>query len=413
MADLLSLLRRRVPALAAVRADLLAVFAASTLVTFTGVWLGRTYYPQSARLGLRAPDPFMNAFVRWDGAYYRDIASLGYIHRPGQSPTHFMPGYPLAVRLVWAITGGSIEMAMVLTSHACLLAALVILAGYTSRRHGAAHPDARAGTIICIGFLPFGLFFHMGYTESQFLLVCIALLDLIDRGCHPVLVAGVAATGLITRLVGPALCIPVLLYAWYYRPGGWMAIGRVILCLIVCLSGIAAMMLYFEQKFGDPILFVRNRDALWRINRALPFEEKVLRLEVLEPVWGMFNPSSPAFWRRRLATPADLLTRLYLANRIAFVATLLLTWWGWRERLLNRYELSMIAFLVALPYWVNGYDNNMSSMARYMSVIAPIYPVAGILIGRTGLIARTLYIVGGSALMSIYSALFAQGHWLY
>jgi hypothetical protein len=301
---------------------------------------------------------------------------------------------------------------MTLTSHVCFLAALIILARYTERRHGQAHPTARLGMLICLGFFPIGMFFHMGYTESLFLLVCAVLLHLIERGYHPAWVAGAAAAGLVTRLVGPALCLPVVLYAWQYGRGGWRSVGWVAICLPISLVGVAALMWHFDQQFGDPILFVRGRDDLWRANPALPLGEKVARLLALEPVWGMFDPDSPAYWRHHLPSPAGLVFRLYLANRLTFLAALGLTWWGWRRGLLNRYELALVLCLVALPYWVNGYDNNMSSMGRYMIVIVPLYPLAGILLGRAGLAPNVVFAGCGAALMAAYAGLFTQGYWL-
>jgi hypothetical protein len=323
-----------------------------------------------------------------------------------------LPGYPLAAEAVHAITGGSVEWAMVLTSHVCFLAALVLLADYTARRHGGAHPNARLGALVCLGFFPVGMFFHMGYTESLFLLVCAAMLTLIDRGCHPTWVAGLAAAGLVTRLVGPALCLPVALYAWRYGRGGWRSAGLVAICLPVSLAGVAVLMEHFDQQFGDPILFLRGRDDLWRSNPALPVDEKVERLLALEPVWGMFDPDSPAYWRHHLSSPADLAFRLYLVNRLAFLAALGLIAWGWRRGLLDPCELAMVLCLVAVPYWVNGYDNNMSSMGRYMMVAAPLYPLAGILIGRAGEAACAVFAGCGAALMGMYAGLFAQGYWL-
>lgn len=397
---------------ARLRTDWLVVFATSSLVACLGVGFGRAFFPPGPHLGDRPAGPFFKGFVRWDGTYYRDIATRGYIHRPGQSPTHFMPGYPLVARGVQAVIGGSIERAMVVASHACFLAALVILARYTERRHGREHPEARSAMLIAIGFFPIGMFFHMGYTESQFLLVCAMLMHLTERGYHPAVVAVVAAAGLITRLVGPALCLPVMWYAWSYGRGLWRSLARVAVCLLISLAGVAALMWYFDQRFGDPILFVRGRQDLWRANPALPIEEKLARLEVLRPVWGMFDQNDRAYWRNHVVGPADLVFRLYLANRLAFLATLGLTWWGFWREYLDRYEVAMALCLVALPYWVNGYDNNMSSMGRYMTVIAPLYPIAGVLLGRAGPVPRAVFAGCGAALMAIYAGLFAQGYWL-
>jgi hypothetical protein len=393
------------------RCDWAWVFVGSTLVAVLGVTFGRQFVQRAPSIS-SVDYPLRQGFVRWDAAYYRDIATLGYVYRPGQAPIHFMPGYPLAVRGVQELSGAPIEWAMVFTSHACLLAALMILSNYTERRYGAVHPAARAAALGCVGYFPMGMFFHMAYTESLFLLACAALVDLIDRNAHPVYVAGVAAIGLVTRHVGVALVIAVIVYAWRYGRGGWQSIGWICVCVSISLLGLACMMWHFEEKFGDWILFLRGRTDLWRLNPALPFWEKVLRLLALEPVWGMFDPDCTAYWGRSRDASTGLGFLMGLMNRLTFLAALGLTWWGVRRNVLNACEFVLALALILIPYWVNGYDNNMSSMARYMIVIAPLYPIAGVLLSRTGQVFTASAAAAGAALMGAYAALFAQGYWI-
>ena len=393
-------------------ADCLIVFALSTGAVVVGVAVGRAVHAPGPGVPRQAVGSFLDGFIRWDGNYYREIATRGYLLRAGQAAIHFPPGYPLLARAVQIVTGASIEGAMVLASHACFLAALLILANLTERRHTLDHPHARRGMLLALGFVPVGVFFHLGYTESLFLLIVATLMHLIDRGAHPVVVAAVAALGLVTRLVGLALCLPVVLYAWQFRRGVWESVGWSILCLLISLTGLVALMAYFDHRFDDPILFLRGRADLWRANPPLPIGEKAARLLILEPVWGLFTTESPGYWRHHMATALGLITRFNMENRIGFLAALGLTWWGGRRKLLNRSDLSLILGLIALPYWVNGYDSNMDSMARYMATIAPLYPVAGVLAGQIGLVPSLLLAGSGAILMAVHTALFAQGYWL-
>jgi hypothetical protein len=410
--DTIAGLRAVIKPSALLRPDWVWVFCGSTAIAILGVTFGRQFVKPGPHI--HHPDyPLLHGFVRWDATYYRDIASLGYFNRPGQAPVHFMPAYPLLARGIQWATGASIEWAMVLASHACFLAALILLANYTERRYGAAHPAARTGTLLCLGFFPVGMFFHVGYTESMFLLVCAGLISLMDRDFHPVWIATVAAVGLVTRLVGPALCLPVILYAWKHGRGGWRSLGWVCVCVLISLTGLVSLMAYFHQEFGDPLVFLRGRTELWRLHPPLPFGEKLVCLLGLEPVWGMFEPGSTAYWPQRLGSATDLVFRLCLMNRLTFVAALVLTWWGWWRGLLNPCEIALTLSLIAIPYWVNGYDNDMSSMARYMTVIAPLHPIAGILLGRGGPVVGGLFAAVGAAFMAIYAALFAQGYWLW
>jgi hypothetical protein len=265
--------------------------------------------------------------------------------------------------------------------------------------------------VVLAGFFPAGIFFHFGYAESQFLLICVGMLCLIDRGYHPLLVAGVAAVGPVTRWVGLALLPPVLMYAWRYGRGGWRSAGWAAACLPLTLAGLAALMGYFDATFGDPILFARGRDDLWRMRDPLPPGEKVVVLLTLRPVRDVFDPGSPAYWGKHGGS-AEALFSTYPVNPVVFVLALGLTGWGVWRGLLDRYAAVTVVGLLAIPYWVGGYDMDMVSMARYVSVVAPLYPVAGVLLARCGPAGLAAYAGGGAALTAGYAARFAQGHWI-
>jgi hypothetical protein len=392
------------------RADWLLVFAASTLVAVLGVAFGREYLPVVG--GVKPDGPLLDAFVRWDGAYYRDIARDGYSYRVGhQSTIHFTPLYPLLSRGVRDVTGLSVNAALVLTSHLCFLAALALLAGYTERRYGAEAPAARSLAVLAVGFVPTGVFFHLAYTESLFLLLVVAELVLIERRAHPLLVALVACLGVVARPVGVALVPPLLLYAWHYGGSVERSLCWVCLCLPVALAGLAAFMGYCDWAFGDPLAFVRDREDLWRARPRVPPLEKARLLLTLEPVWGMFVPGSGAYWGKFMR-PGHLLFGTYLIGPFAFGLVLLLIVLGGVLRRLNRYELVLAAGLVLVPYVVTGYDSAMISMARYLTVIVPLYSFGGFLLSRAPApLAACLAAVGG-VILAFYAALFAQGHWL-
>jgi hypothetical protein len=301
---------------------------------------------------------------------------------------------------------------MVLISHVCFLAALALLAGYTDCRHGENHPTARSAALAIVGFFPAGMFLHMGYSESLFLLICIGMLYLIRIGASPAWVAGVVAVGLTTRFVGLVLVLPALMYAWQHGRGGWRSAGWIAACLPLMFAGLAGLMWYQDTAFGDPILFARGRDDLWRMREPLSLGKKAATLLTLQPVWGVFDSASPLYWGRYCKSSAEALFSVYPANSVVFLLALGLTGWGAWKRLLNRYEIAMTAGLLAIPYWIGGYDINMVSMARYVSVVAPLYPVAGVLLARWGPAGIAGFAGCGAALMMMYAARFAQGHWI-
>src|SRR4051794_28540347 len=300
----------------------LAVFAGSTFLVVAGIALGWKVRPPAN--GQRPPRSWMDAFVRWDGNYYRAIAQDGYSYRAHrQSTIHFMPLYPLVSRGVQRLTGLSAEAALVLTSHVCFLAALVLLGAYTERRYGAEAPAARARAVIALGFLPTSVFFHLAYTESLFLLLVLGQLMLIERGAHPLLVALAACLGVVARPVGVAMVLPLALYAWRFGGGGERSAGWVCITVPLALLGLAGFMAYCNWAFADPLAFARGRDDLWRVRARVPGWEKVRLLLSLEPLWGMFVPTSTGYWGR-LLTPLQACFNTHLAGPFYLLLALLL-----------------------------------------------------------------------------------------
>lgn len=68
--------------------------------------------------------------------------------------------------------------------------------------------------MLSLGLWPFGVFFHVAYTESLFLLLLLLVMYGIERRWHPVTVALIAGLASGTRAMGTALIVPLVLYVW-------------------------------------------------------------------------------------------------------------------------------------------------------------------------------------------------------
>jgi hypothetical protein len=388
----------------------LVCFATSTLVVLLGVDFGRQFVIPGP--WYKAPESLIESMSNWDGGYFFAIALRGYSYTPGRPSTiHFFPFYPLVGRYVMKLTGLSSQAALIVVSHLCFAASLYLLGRYISRRYGPEQARARTAAMLTLSFLPAGMFFHMCYTESLFLLLCIGQLYLIERRAHPVLAALMVSMAAATRAVGVGLLAPLLLYLVHYgrRPKG--VLGWCCLCLPLALSGLIAYGVYCQWAFGDALATVRDRATLWALRPLPALPEKLLALATFQPVWEIFIPSSAAYWGR-FATRALFPFSLYVANPVYFVAALALVALGLWKRWLNGYEISTALGLLLVPYWTVGYEGQMVSMARYVVVIAPLYLVAG------RLLAKLPPLLGGCALglsglfLAAYAALFARWYWL-
>jgi hypothetical protein len=202
-----------------------------------------------------------------------------------------------------------------------------------------------------------------------------------------------------------------MLYAWHWGKCGAKSFVMLGLCLAVAVSGMLIFMGYCASTFGDPLAFMRNRTDLWRLRARLPILDKAQLLLLLEPLWSLFVPGSESYWGR-LLTSNQVWWNTYPLGPLYFVGALTLVAVGiWNGRL-NRYETTLALGLILIPYWLVGYDIAMVSMARYLSVIPPLFSYGGLLLARA---PKPLVAVAaglGGVLMAIYAAQFAQGHWL-
>jgi hypothetical protein len=119
----------------------------------------------------RAGEPtFASHFATWDTAHYLNLSEVGYSR--GEPSCAFYPFWPLLVRWLSFLTGGSHLVAGLLLANACSLAAWILFHRLVARRWGntAAH-----WSLAFLILFPGSLFFQFHYTEGLFLLLTMAL----------------------------------------------------------------------------------------------------------------------------------------------------------------------------------------------------------------------------------------------
>jgi hypothetical protein len=385
-------------------------FAVSTLVVLLGLDFGRFYVTPGP--WFKAPEPLVDLMANWDGGFFVGITQRGYSYAPGEaSAIHFFPLYPVLGWGLMKLTGWSSSLALVVLSHCCFAASLLLLGRYVSQRYGPEHQDACQATLLAASFVPAGIFFHMGYTESLFLLLVIAELSLIEHQAHPVLVAVVVGLATATRAVGVGLVLPLILYLARSAVRPRAFVGWCALCLPLACSGLIAYAAYCQWAFGDAFATVRDRATLWALRPLLPLPQKLWVLATLQPVRDIFSPPSPAFWGRYVIR-AQAPFSLYVANPVYFVAALGLVVVGRWKEWLNGYETWAALGLLLIPYWTIGYEAQMVSMARYVVVIAPLYLVAGRLFAKFSPQVSVCILVLSGLFLAVYAALFARWYWM-
>ncbi|WP_190278767.1 hypothetical protein [Cellulomonas sp. B6] len=210
----------------------LLVFTASRLLA--GVVFVWTSTVQEANLWTDANPPYQQyVALMYDGGWYRQIAESGYpaeLPRDAQglvqqNPWAFFPLYPMLVRGLMALTGGS--WVAVAPTVALVLAALAALVVHEVVRHGApravaARPGLPLASVALVCAFPTAAVLQVAYTESAALLLVATSLLLIVRRRYGWAALAVVALG-FTRAVALPMAVVVVVHAgvrwWRARRG--------------------------------------------------------------------------------------------------------------------------------------------------------------------------------------------------
>jgi hypothetical protein len=252
---------------------LVAIFAALSFGPATG-GLARenaARFDDPALTGALA-EPILAPLARWDAVWYLSIADSGY--GGADSPrAAFFPLYPLAIRGVGELGGGSrgaLLVAAYVVALIALLAALYLLHKLVALELGR---RVAASTVMLLCAFPASFFLGAPYSESLFLLASVGAVYAARTGAwHWAGVAAAAASG--TRSAGVLLLVPLLVLYLYgprqdragERPPqprrGWLGSLRPVHAvrgdaawLLLAPAALAAYMAYLGAAHGEPLAF--------------------------------------------------------------------------------------------------------------------------------------------------------------
>ena len=369
-----------------------AIFGASRLVMFMGVAFSLNYVKPNPAPGLwNVGTLWWRYLLRFDSAYYLDIAQQGYNY--DGNPMHmqsivFFPGYPVLARAVAMILGVSVPFGSILVSNLCTFAAILLLYDLIRRTWD---KTIALTTVAVLSLFPTSLFLSAGYSEGTALLLTVAVFWFLsrDRLALAVVCAGLVAG---TRPVGFVAAIPLIYEVWL-RTGkriSWQFTVRAVGVAVTATSGLLTFMMYCWVRFHDPLVFVHAR-AAWREAGGLPGGVAAFR----QLGTGILHP--------------ELLSEPNFNDGWFFLLFLGVTVLLWRRfpMALNLY--SAASFLVLITTRVLG-EPGFISMNRYLLLLFPSMAGVALLIQRrVWLIAAMAGVLG--ALLVMYSAMFAQWLW--
>ena len=189
-------------------------------------------------------------WARWDSIFFLRIAEHGYASLDRAS-TAFFPLYPALTGLLGRVFLGHYVLAGVLVSLAAGLGAFVLFHRLAESRLGA---EGARRAVLYLAVFPMALFFQAVYSESLYLLLCVAAFLLAERGRF-LPAAVVAGLALLTRSVAIALLPALVLIAWR-SPERRAALAR--LAAAPALFAVYPLFLWYQR--GDPWSWLHAQD---------------------------------------------------------------------------------------------------------------------------------------------------------
>ncbi len=319
------------------------------LVSFVSIFMLPgfiTFYTQ--RLALIEPykvDPyglkaFFFSWFRWDVKAYVNISMQGYKHTPDVA---FFPLWPLIQhfggQLLGSIWPGSYYLAGLLIANMCFYIALVLF--YCLLAEDFESRLVRR-TLIYLAFGPYALFFFAGYSESLFVLLCIACFFLFRRG-KPLdwwLAGFLGFLATLTRSAGLMLAVPFLCV---YMQHFWLTPERehysmfqklnALIPIMLLPAGIVVYMFYLYYTKGDPFIFQTERAIAWQRHFSLPWNTLGMMVETM------------------FASPSIILLVLNVIDNSFALLPLVVLGTGWKRIPLHYalFALALAAFSISFP----------------------------------------------------------------
>lgn len=370
-------------------AKALAIFGASRIIVLMGIAFSALYVKPVSGPGIwNIAAPWWHYLLRFDSAYYLDIANYGYRYNgnPLQMQSIvFFPGYPILGGVAARILPISVPFSMVFVSNLCAAVAVALLFRLVARLWD---QDTALITVAAVCLFPASLFLSAGYSEGAALLFTVAAFAFLFRG--RIALAAICAGCLsATRPLGFLLAIP-LIYAVWDRAGrrlSWRFLGRAAAAGAMAVSGLIGFILYCGIKFKDPLAFVHGH-AAWKGEGGLPPGHAA---------WQQLTTTIESHFLPNLSDPWFFLVFAGIAIAL----------WKRLPLELNLYTAStLLALLAARVFQEQGFI----SMNRYLLLLFPCM-IGMALIGarRVWLMVLTGAVFG--AMLFMHAALFAQWYW--
>ena len=319
------------------------------LLSFISIFLLPRFIPfYKQRLALDEPfkvdlsglKAFFFSWFRWDAKAYANISMQGYKHTPDVA---FFPLWPLIQHFgglfLGSIWPGSYYLAGLLVANVCFYIALVLF--YCLLAEDFESRLARRA-LIYLSFGPFALFYFAGYSESLFLLLCIAFFLILRQG-KPLdwwLAGFLGFFATLTRSAGLMLAVPFLCV---YIQRFWLSSERedntkfhklnALMPIMLLPFGIVVYMVYLYYTKGDPFIFQTEQAIVWQRHFSLPWNTLGMMVVTI------------------FTSPSIIILALNVIDNSFALLPLVVLGFGWKRIPLHYalFGLALAAFSVSFP----------------------------------------------------------------
>ena len=354
-----------------VRSVALAVFGTRLPVLLVGALaatiVGTVPPPVAEALWRVSPNELANLLARWDTAYYYSIATEGYHWNPAifvHENVVFFPLYPLLMRGVGWLLGGSTLLAGLLVSLGAFAGAMALLYRLALLEIG---EDYAWRVVLLISTFPYALFFSAVYTESLFLFLSVGAFYAMRRGyLWRAATLGLAAG--LTRPNGYWLTLPLFLLARkipdsaaHSSPPGAGSAGIAYVAACAPLAGVAIYSAYLEFRFHDALAWLHGQ-AAWGV-----------------PLLGRPSaPDPPRLLNAWVVQPTEVVT--WIGNILAFAAA------ATSIRPATRQFGAAYGAWIAINLFPPVATHLFMSLGRFTAVLFPFFFWLAVRIPRTRLV---------------------------
>jgi len=344
-------------------------------------------------------NPCFLAWYRWDAMAYADLAYSGYSFTPEVA---FFPLWPLLIHFGGLLLGGQIPVsyyvAGLLLANICFYFALVLLYCLVCEDFEA---SIAKKALFYLAFYPYALFFFVGYTESFFLLLSVAIFLLLRRGktLDWWFAGGIGFLAALTHSTGVLLCIPYLImyirHFWVSQKRDqrkWIQKINALAPIILLPLGIVAYMIYLGYTKGNPFIFQSAEASHFHRHFAWLWMTfgYIVKLLLNEPLFAFVNVK-------------NLLDFAFTALPIVALV------WAWKRIPLHYslYALAVIIFSLSFPL---GTLNPLTSQPRYLIVLFPLFVIFALL-GKHPRFDQ-FFVSIGPPLLAVFTILFIGHHFI-